>query len=199
MMPSSSLPVALSSACSVMDTTRMPLRRSWALNATACSRFLVKRLNFQTRMTSKGAFALLPSSIIFRNWGRSAMRPLSGLVHVLTGYGVAVGLGVLPQRPKLRSDGEVHVPGGHWRLSRRVPPGSGVGTAAFSSYVLPSFVVAYDYPVLLSIMKHPSGICQEATVSGRGGSAAQPITGTARYRNRPYALPGNIENSRQRS
>ena len=29
MIPSSSLPVALSSACSVMDTTRMPLRRSW--------------------------------------------------------------------------------------------------------------------------------------------------------------------------
>ena len=50
MIPSSSLPVALSSACSVMDTTRMPLRRSWALNATACSRFLVKRLNFHTKI-----------------------------------------------------------------------------------------------------------------------------------------------------
>ena len=77
MIPSSSLPVALSSACSVMDTTRMPLRRSWDLKATACSRFLVKRLNFHTRMTSKGAFALLPSSIISLNWGLSATRPLS--------------------------------------------------------------------------------------------------------------------------
>ncbi len=77
MIPSSSLPVAVSSACSVMDTTRMPLRRSIDLKATACSRFLVKRLNFQTRITSKGAFGLLPSSIISLNWGRSATRPLS--------------------------------------------------------------------------------------------------------------------------
>ena len=77
MMPSSSLPVALSSACSVMDTTRMPLRRSIDLKATACSRFLVKRLNFQTRITSKGALGLLPSSIISLNWGLSATRPLS--------------------------------------------------------------------------------------------------------------------------
>ena len=77
MMPSSSLPVALSSACSVMDTTRMPLRRSWDLKATACSRLRVKRLNFQTRITSKGAFGLPPSSIISLNWGLSATRPLS--------------------------------------------------------------------------------------------------------------------------
>ena len=77
MIPSSSLPVALSSACSVMDTTRMPLRRSIDLKATACSRLRVKRLNFQTRITSKGAFGLLPSSIISLNWGLSATRPLS--------------------------------------------------------------------------------------------------------------------------
>ena len=77
MIPSSNLPVALSSACSVMDTTRMPLRRSWDLKATACSRFLVKRLNFQTRITLKGALGLPPSSIISLNWGRSATRPLS--------------------------------------------------------------------------------------------------------------------------
>ena len=69
--------MALSSACSVMDTTRMPLRRNWALNATACSRFLVNLLNFQTRMTWKGALGLLPSSIISLNWGRSAILPLS--------------------------------------------------------------------------------------------------------------------------
>ena len=69
--------MALSSACSVMDTTRMPLRRNWALKATACSRFRVNLLNFQTRITWKGAFGLLPSSIIRRNWGRSAILPLS--------------------------------------------------------------------------------------------------------------------------
>ena len=77
MMASMSLPVGESSACSVMDTTRMPLRLSMDLKATACSRLRVNRLNFQTRMTSKGAFGWLPSSIILRNSGRSATRPLS--------------------------------------------------------------------------------------------------------------------------
>ena len=76
-MPSSSLPVALSSACSVMDTTRMPLRRSWDLKATACSRLRVNLENFQTKITAKGAWGLEPSAIISRNWGRSATRPLS--------------------------------------------------------------------------------------------------------------------------
>ena len=51
MMASMSLPVGESSACSVMDTTRTPLRRSMALKATACSRLRVKRENFQTRIS----------------------------------------------------------------------------------------------------------------------------------------------------
>ena len=77
MMASMSLPVGESSACSVMETTRMPLRRSIDLKATACSRFLVNLENFQTRMTSKGVWGFDPSSIISLNWGRSATRPLS--------------------------------------------------------------------------------------------------------------------------
>ena len=77
MMASMSLPVGESSACSVMETTLTPLRRSMDLNATACSRFLVKRENFQTKMTWNGAFGWLPSSIISLNWGLSATRPLS--------------------------------------------------------------------------------------------------------------------------
>ena len=76
-MASISLPVGESSACSVMETTRMPLRLSMDLNATACSRLRVNLENFQTRITSNSAVALPPSSIMFRNWGRSAMRPLS--------------------------------------------------------------------------------------------------------------------------
>ena len=60
MMASISLPVGESSACSVMDTTLMPLRRSMDLKATACSRLRVKRLNFHTRITWKGAVALPP-------------------------------------------------------------------------------------------------------------------------------------------
>ena len=50
---------------------------SMDLKATAYSRFLVKRLNFQTRIISNGALGLLPSSIISLNWGLSATRLLS--------------------------------------------------------------------------------------------------------------------------
>ncbi len=77
MMASISLPVGESSACSVMETTRMPLRLSMDLKATACSRLRVNLENFQTRITWKGAVALPPSSIMLRNWGRSAILPLS--------------------------------------------------------------------------------------------------------------------------
>ena len=45
----------------------MPLRRSMDLKATACSRWRVKRLNFQTRITWKGAVAFPSSSIIALN------------------------------------------------------------------------------------------------------------------------------------
>ncbi|MCY4575473.1 MAG: hypothetical protein OXC55_02520 [Chloroflexi bacterium] len=72
-----SLPVGVSSACSVMDTTRTPLRRSMDLKATACSRLRVKRENFQTRISVNGASGAVAASIIFLNSGRSAMRPLS--------------------------------------------------------------------------------------------------------------------------
>ena len=77
MMASMSLPVGESSACSVMETTRMPFRLSMDLKATACSRLRVKRENFQTKISWNGAFGLLASSIILLNSGRSAMRPLS--------------------------------------------------------------------------------------------------------------------------
>ena len=76
-MASMSLPVGESSACSVMETTRMPLRLSMDLNATACSRFLVKRENFHTKISWKGGLGLAASSSIFLNCGLLAMRPLS--------------------------------------------------------------------------------------------------------------------------
>ncbi len=77
MMASMSLPVGESSACSVMETTLTPFLRSMDLKATACSLLRVKRENFQTRISWKGELGLLASSNILRNWGRSAMRPLS--------------------------------------------------------------------------------------------------------------------------
>ena len=77
MMASISLPVGVSSACSVMETTRTPFLRSMDLKATACSRLRVKRENFQTKISWKGASGLDASSSILRNWGRSAILPLS--------------------------------------------------------------------------------------------------------------------------
>ena len=67
MIASISLPVGVSSACSVIEVTRMPRRLSIDLNATACSRLRVKRENFQTRISSKGASCALASSNILRN------------------------------------------------------------------------------------------------------------------------------------
>lgn len=58
-----------------------------------------KRLNSHTRITSKGAFGLLPSSIISLNWDWSATRRLSALSTYSPGHRVAVGLGVFSERP----------------------------------------------------------------------------------------------------
>ena len=41
------------------------------------NRCRVKRENFQTKMTSNGAFGWLPSSFISLNWGLPETRPLS--------------------------------------------------------------------------------------------------------------------------
>ena len=67
MIASMSLPVGVSSACSVMETTRTPRRLSMDLNATACSRFRVNRENFQTRISLNGASGAVAVSSIFRN------------------------------------------------------------------------------------------------------------------------------------
>ena len=108
-MASISLPVGESSACSVIETTRIPLRRSMDLKATACSRLRVKRENFQTRITWNGDLALPPSSIILRNWGPIGDAATLGLVDVLPGHRIAVVPGVVPECPELGRYGEVHV------------------------------------------------------------------------------------------
>ena len=73
-----------------------------------------------------------------------------GLVHVLAGDGVAVGLGVVPERPKLGGHGEVHV------LAVAGDPGvegrPGQGLHLFS-HLSSLFCLADPYPVLLGIMK----------------------------------------------
>ena len=69
--------MALSSACSVIETTLTPLRLSMDLKATACSRLRVNLENFQTSISLNGASGLPASSSILWNWGRSATLPLS--------------------------------------------------------------------------------------------------------------------------
>ena len=109
MMPSISLPVGLSSACSVMETTRMPLRLSVDFRRTACSRLRVKREYFQTSISLKGAWVLLASSIIFLNSGRSVLRPLSASSTYSPDDLAAVLVGVIPEGPQLGGHGQVHV------------------------------------------------------------------------------------------
>ena len=77
--------MGVSSACSVIETTRTPRLRSMDLKATACSRFRVKRENFQTRISWKGDSGLLASSSILLELGPVGDAPALGLVHVLAG------------------------------------------------------------------------------------------------------------------
>ena len=69
--------MAVSSACSVIETTRMPLSRSKDLYMTACSRLRVNLENFQTRISRNGTVDDLASSIILLKSGLLATRPLS--------------------------------------------------------------------------------------------------------------------------
>ncbi len=55
----------------------MPFLLNMDLKATACSRLRVNLENFQTRISPKGDSGLLASSSILRNWGLSAILPLS--------------------------------------------------------------------------------------------------------------------------
>ena len=80
------------------------------LKATACSRFLVKRENFQTRISLKGGLRLPGLVQHPRELGPVGDSSALGLVHVLAGDQVAVPLGVVPERPQLGGDGQVHVP-----------------------------------------------------------------------------------------
>ena len=85
MMASMSLPVGVSSACSVMETTRTPFLRSMDLKATACSCLRVKRENFQTRISWNRAWGLAASSDHLAELGPVGDAPALGLVHVLVG------------------------------------------------------------------------------------------------------------------
>ena len=84
-----------------METTLTPLRLSMDLKATSCSRFLVKPENFQTRISLKGAFGLLPSSIKSLELAPVGDAAALCLVHVLPGGGVAFGLGVVCEPAQL--------------------------------------------------------------------------------------------------
>ena len=138
-MASISLPVGESSACSVIETTRTPLRRSMDLNATACSRLRVNLENFHTRITWKGGRGLAALVNHLAELGPVGDSAALGLVQVLAGHGVAVALGVVPERTQLGGHGEVHV------LAVAGDPGvegrRGQGLQLFFHVVLSSFVL----------------------------------------------------------
>ena len=87
MIPSSSLPVALSSACSVMDTTRMPLRRSWGLEGDG----VLSLPGEATELPNEDHVeeGLSPTALLdhLPELGPVGNAPALGLVHVLTGDG----------------------------------------------------------------------------------------------------------------
>ena len=93
MMASISLPVGESSACSVIDTTRTPFRRSMDLKATACQ-------------GGGGPAGFVDHLAELRAVGDASAL---GLVDVLAGDEVAVLVGVVPERTHLCGYGQVHV------------------------------------------------------------------------------------------
>ena len=93
MMASISFPVGESSACSVMETTRMPRRRSMDLKATACP--LPGELPDQDLPEGGvGSPRFVQHPLKLGSIGDAAAL---GLVHVLPGDGIPVLLGVVPE------------------------------------------------------------------------------------------------------
>ena len=80
----------------------MPLRRIIDLNATACSRFRVKAAELPDENHVEGGLRLASLLDHLSELGPVGDAAALGLVHVLAGDGVAVGLGVVFDRPQLR-------------------------------------------------------------------------------------------------
>ena len=83
------------------ETTFTAFLLSMDLKATACSRFRVNQLNFQTRMTSKGGVRPAPLLDHLPELWPVGDPAALGLVYVLAGNDVAVGFRVVLQRSKL--------------------------------------------------------------------------------------------------
>ena len=75
-----------------------------ALKATACSRFRVKRENFQTKISWKGDSGLAGLVQHFLELWPVGDAPALGLVHVLAGDQVVVLLGVVPEAARSWAD-----------------------------------------------------------------------------------------------
>ena len=109
MMASMSFPVGESAACSVMDTTLMPLRLSMDLKAMACSRLRVNLENFPDEDYLEWSVGLAALVDHLPELGPVGDAAALGFVHVLAGDGAAVGLGVVLERPQLGGHEQVHV------------------------------------------------------------------------------------------
>ena len=149
MMPSRSLPVALSSACSVMDTTRMPLRRSWDLEGDGVLPLAREAAEFPYEDHVEGGFGLAALLDHLPELGPVGDAAALGLVHVLAGHGVAVGLGVLLERRVAGRTRTGPRPACRWTPWRRAPPALGaVGDSSSCCPPLQSSVSRSCRPML---------------------------------------------------
>ena len=101
--------MAVSSACSVMETTRMPLSRSRDLYMTACSRSAGEPGELPDQNLpewDRGRFGLVDHPFEVGPVGDTSA---FGLVHELADDNAVVLPGVVPERAELRGDGQVHV------------------------------------------------------------------------------------------
>ena len=148
-MASINLPVGESSACSVMETTRMPLLPEHGLEGHGVLPLAgesARKLPDENHLERGRGLAAVVDHVA--ELGPVGDAAALGLVHVLAGDGVAIVLGVVPERPKLGGHGEVHVlavagnPGVEGRRGRGVQ---------LLIHLSSLFYFAVTYRVLLSI------------------------------------------------
>ena len=109
MMASRSLPVGVSSACSVMETTLNALAPEHGLEGDGVLALAGEAGELPDQNLPEGSIGLAGRVDHLAELRAVGDATALGLVHVLAGDDVAVLLCVVSERPELGGDGEVHV------------------------------------------------------------------------------------------